>query len=328
MTSTPCSVNGCDEPAKTRGYCSAHYARVWRDGDPGPADLKRKRQEGPCSAEGCDAPAKTRGLCGKHYQRDRKHGSIETRPRSRAGLTHCTYEGCDRKHHAHGLCVFHSKRKERGLSLDAPSMKTPRDGTCEGPECDDPILAKRLCAGHYAQHAAGLELTPKRTFAPKGGPCSVKVCDRSAEVEGMCTTHRRRFLRGQTGWDDVIPEKAPDGTGYIDPKGYRIITVDGKQWREHRYNAEQVLGRSLRPNEDVHHVDTNRTNNQTDGPFELDERGRLRSGNLEVWSHTHPRGGEVGPRLEWFAAELEAYADVLPESLIEQLAGIVERHRS
>lgn len=29
-----CSINGCSKPRKTKGYCSAHYTRLLRHGDP------------------------------------------------------------------------------------------------------------------------------------------------------------------------------------------------------------------------------------------------------------------------------------------------------
>ena len=29
-----CSMPGCNKPHSRKGYCSAHYMRVWRHGDP------------------------------------------------------------------------------------------------------------------------------------------------------------------------------------------------------------------------------------------------------------------------------------------------------
>lgn len=47
-------------------------------------------------------------------------------------------------------------------------------------------------------------------------------------------------------------------------KSYKCITVDGKQIREHVFIAEKKLGRKLRSNEVVHHVDGNIFNNHPD----------------------------------------------------------------
>ena len=43
---------------------------------------------------------------------------------------------------------------------------------------------------------------------------------------------------------------------------YVKITVDGKSIREHRHKAQLALGRNLKGNEHVHHVDYNTKNNK------------------------------------------------------------------
>ena len=43
--------------------------------------------------------------------------------------------------------------------------------------------------------------------------------------------------------------------------GYQIININGKKRREHRLIMEKHLGRKLRSDEDVHHIDENRLNN-------------------------------------------------------------------
>jgi HNH endonuclease len=43
--------------------------------------------------------------------------------------------------------------------------------------------------------------------------------------------------------------------------GYVMIWLDGEYLYEHRYIAEQKLGRKLNPGEVIHHVDGNKTNN-------------------------------------------------------------------
>lgn len=52
--------------------------------------------------------------------------------------------------------------------------------------------------------------------------------------------------------------------GYIDRMGYRVITVGGKQIREHRYIVEQVMGRTLLPGEVVHHINHDRSDNRAE----------------------------------------------------------------
>lgn len=66
-----CSVDGCDKPTIARGFCTLHYQRWKRHGDP----TKTKRYEGAlCSVEGCSKVATKRLLCRAHYWRLREHG--------------------------------------------------------------------------------------------------------------------------------------------------------------------------------------------------------------------------------------------------------------
>ena len=69
-----CLVEGCENEAWSRGYCSKHHAKLRRSGE-----LKNlpKKSGGVCLAEGCDRVVTKHGgfgYCTKHYQRYKKHG--------------------------------------------------------------------------------------------------------------------------------------------------------------------------------------------------------------------------------------------------------------
>lgn len=49
--------------------------------------------------------------------------------------------------------------------------------------------------------------------------------------------------------------------GSIDKRGYKYICVSGKKLSEHRVIMESRLQRKLTRNEDVHHIDGNKSNN-------------------------------------------------------------------
>lgn len=65
-----CSIDGCGGIHWARGYCSAHYDRWRRHGDP-QADrpLKAHRAARGCSVDGCAGAHYARGWCPKHYAR-------------------------------------------------------------------------------------------------------------------------------------------------------------------------------------------------------------------------------------------------------------------
>lgn len=156
-----CSVDGCDRPAKTRGYCQPHYVRVKKTGSPGSAQIKHQ-QRAPlvCIVEGCDrsgsGPGCGRGYCGSHYARWRKTGDpgpAELRGWERAPEV-CSVEGCDVTPHARGLCTMHHARW----------LKHGDPGTAE-------LIHKPL------------------------GPCTFPGCDNVRHTAGLCTTHHARLVR-------------------------------------------------------------------------------------------------------------------------------------
>jgi hypothetical protein len=264
-----------------------------------------------CTEEGCTEPATAKGLCKAHYMRAWRHGdpALGVQRQRRTG---CTVDGCDRPHRAHGYCDTHYRRWQVHGDpgpVDIRAM-TSRDGTCRGPECDAPIQAKGLCPGHYFQESHGQDLMPLRRYKPKDGPCEVDHCSRPRASEGLCQTHYTRRLRGEEDWDRIIPVKAPAGSGHTDKHGYRIITVNGRSRREHHVIAEELLGRSLVPTEEVHHRNGQRSDNRSNGPFALNGDGKLISGNLDLWSKAQPAGQEVGPKLDWAAEMIETYGAV------------------
>ena len=98
-------------------------------------------------------------------------------------------------------------------------------------------------------------------------------------------------------WAAENPAKVAQGW-YLDSGGYvaRMERINGKRKyvREHRVIAEQLLGRPLLPNENVHHLNGDRTCNIVT--------------NLEVWSTSQPSGQRIQDKLAW-AYELIALHD-------------------
>lgn len=65
-----CSVDGCQKPSKSRGWCNTHYERWRRTGDAGyAASLVVIAWGGtPCRTEGCQRKPQHRGLCSRCYR--------------------------------------------------------------------------------------------------------------------------------------------------------------------------------------------------------------------------------------------------------------------
>lgn len=80
-THQECSIDGCDDPAKKRGWCLCHYGRWYRHGSPHVVLKKASRRpradRKPCSRSGCDRDAVTRELCTAHYGRLRRRERAE-----------------------------------------------------------------------------------------------------------------------------------------------------------------------------------------------------------------------------------------------------------
>lgn len=82
-----CAAEGCERPARTKGYCAAHYARRKRGQDLsapiGDLRQRRDRAQRPCTVEGCERQSYALGYCNTHWQRHRKGADLTTPIRSR-----------------------------------------------------------------------------------------------------------------------------------------------------------------------------------------------------------------------------------------------------
>jgi len=75
----PCKLEGCETNVFCRGYCSKHYERWKKTGDP--LGVLPKRWEGyvkpTCSVDGCDVVVTCLGLCRSHYYRLKRYGDAK-----------------------------------------------------------------------------------------------------------------------------------------------------------------------------------------------------------------------------------------------------------
>lgn len=91
-----CTIDGCTNKQNARTWCSKHYSRWQRYGDP-LAEVRYRAEAyagKPCTVEGCKATPQARGYCPPHYQRWRAYGDPlgEADPRSFKTLDQLRYE--------------------------------------------------------------------------------------------------------------------------------------------------------------------------------------------------------------------------------------------
>lgn len=67
-----CAGNGCSRKVYAHGFCTKHYQRWRKHGDP---DYERiTNSEKTCKVDGCESSTAKAGFCNRHYIRNRRHG--------------------------------------------------------------------------------------------------------------------------------------------------------------------------------------------------------------------------------------------------------------
>lgn len=109
--------------------------------------------------------------------------------------------------------------------------------------------------------------------------------------------------------------KVPAGTRRGHRDGYVVVFMPGHSeaqatgWAfEHRVKMADLLKRPLTEDENVHHVNGDKTDNTTDGPL-VEVNGHWRSGNLELWTRSQPYGQRVSDKIAWARQILEQYGE-------------------
>ncbi len=218
-----------------------------------------------CSVKYCDKPANTKGLCQGHYKRLQSTGDIQpdvplldrTKPRESKP---CVVDTCDRSALTRGWCEGHYRRWLATGDIEA-----------------DRPLGTRVVAHRYAPDT----------------PCMVDGCDRPVLAAWMCGTHYGRWQRlGDVKADMPIQPHDKSGSG-TNHKGYVVVSVDGKQKRQHRVVMEQMLKRPLIKGENVHHINGIKDDNRPE--------------NLELWISAQPAGQRVEDLIAFAHEILDRY---------------------
>ena len=133
-----CSIDGCDKPSRTRGFCGNHYQQMRKRGHFGTLKI--------CTASDCERHQVALGYCATHYRLVKLYGKPERKVGPR-GI--CCVDGCSKKHFGHGYCKTHYSRFTRGKDLDAPVQAYGVFELCTHEGCDRVHACRGLCKLHY-----------------------------------------------------------------------------------------------------------------------------------------------------------------------------------
>ncbi len=162
---------------------------------------------------------------------------------------------------------------------------------CSIEGCEEKHCARDYCKLHYKRIITQGKAPDYESKSKL--PCSVPDCGLTVYGLGYCSKHYERFKRH----GDPLGGRKLNGVGwskYTTKRGYVVLYPPNlPPIPEHRYVMEQTLGRTLLPNENVHHLNGVKNDNRPE--------------NLELWVTSQPCGQRVEDLVKWAKEILEKY---------------------
>ena len=278
------------------------------------------RQLGLCKIQGCDRISKARSMCGLHYSRLRNKSNIPMEAPKTKPIEGCKFKGCNRSHMAKGLCGTHYeafrtgrpmydlnsisiRSSEQKLKCDLCGVIFERSHVRSRNYCS-PICNKKGALERIKERSKErriLKIKQNIHNKPKS-TCRQPGCEEFAAIGDLCSLHNGLEIFDE---DSYLQAHVCKPIGYIrlNTTGYKDIKVSKTKWSpEHRFVMENKIGRSLKRNEEVHHINGDRTDNSIE--------------NLELWSSSHPVGQRVVDKLVWAREIIATYGDLLDRVLL------------
>lgn len=181
------------------------------------------------------------------------------------------------------------------------------ESECVAPGCTNPgvRLKGTLCWGHYQQQwrerrkKAELDEQAESALLRPLRRCSFPGCPKAIHGQGLCAAHWAQQARGVELY--TLDRKKPI-KWTLNKDGYLYRVVSGKTILQHRRVMEESLGRPLLSEENVHHINGDRSDNRPE--------------NLELWSTAQPKGQRVADKVEWAQQMLSLYR---PDLLMQEV---------
>lgn len=131
---------------------------------------------------------------------------------------------------------------------------------CSVEGCQGKHKGHGFCDKHWQKFRRYGDPLAGRERIPPQPHCSVPGCLSPREGNSLCNKHYQKQQR----YGDPLAgrERAPNGSGALRPDGYITIQVMGIQYLAHRYVMQQHLGRPLKDDEHVHHLNGDKTDNR------------------------------------------------------------------